>query len=89
MPILRTKLIRLVEINEFAIVFIGSSIIDTIGILAIGAAANSIYKASFQSFPGLIFIVFAIFGIFPLTIMGYDLFESHSSAFNYFVCVFV
>jgi len=72
MPVLRTKLSRLVETDEYAIVFIGAGIIETVGHSIVGVAANSIYNASLDFFPGLIFLVFAITGFFPLALMGYD-----------------
>ena len=72
MPVLRTKLTKLVEINEYAIVFIAAGIIETVGHNAVGILANDIYKASVKFFPGLVFLVFAITGIIPLVIMGYE-----------------
>jgi hypothetical protein len=74
LPILRTKLTKLVKINEYAIVFIAAGVVETIGHQGIGAVANDIYKASLQFFPGLIFLVFAIIGVFPIVIMMYDCF---------------
>jgi hypothetical protein len=72
MPVLRTKLSRLVETDEYAIVFIGAGIVETVGHSVVGVAANSIYNASLDFFPGLIFLVFALTGLFPLALMGYD-----------------
>jgi hypothetical protein len=72
LPILRTKLTQLVEINEYAIVFIAAGIIETIGHEAIGIISNNIYKSSVKFFPGLVFLIFASTGIFPLIIIGYD-----------------
>ncbi len=72
MPVLRTKLTNVIEANEYAIVFIGAGIIDTLGHSAVSAAANSIYNASLNFFPGLVFVVFACTGLFPLALMGYD-----------------
>ncbi len=72
MPVLRTKLTNVVESNEYAIIFIGAGIIDTLGHSAVSAAANSIYNASLNFFPGLVFVVFAGTGIFPIALMGYD-----------------
>jgi hypothetical protein len=71
MPVLRTKLTSVIEMNEYAIVFIGAGIIETIGHSAVAAAANSIYNASLNFFPGLIFLVFAVTGLFPIAMMGY------------------
>jgi len=60
----------LVEINEYAIVFIAAGILETVGYNAVGVIANDIYKSSVKFFPGLVFLVFAIVGVFPLIIMG-------------------
>jgi hypothetical protein len=72
MPVLRTKLTEVIEANEYAILFIGAGIIDTIGGSVVGVVANSIYNASLNFFPGLIFLVFALIGLFPIALMGYD-----------------
>jgi len=72
LPILRTKLTKLVDVNEYAVVFIAAGILETIGYEAVGAVSNGINKASLQFFPGLVFLVFAITGVFPLAIMRYD-----------------
>src|SRR4051794_32046518 len=69
LPVLRTKLTRLIEINEYAIVFIGAGIIETVGLSVVGAVSNSIYKASINFFPGLIFMVFAFLGLFPIAMI--------------------
>jgi uncharacterized protein with PQ loop repeat len=45
LAILRTKSTKLVEINEYAIVFIAAGIIETVGVVA-----NNIYKHSVKSF---------------------------------------
>jgi PCFT/HCP family folate transporter-like MFS transporter 1/3 len=70
LPVLRTKLTKLVEINEYAVVFIAAGIIETVGHNAVGVIANDIYKSSVKFFPGLVFLIFAIVGVFPLIIMG-------------------
>ncbi len=70
LSVLRTKLRKLVEINEYTVVFIGAGIIETIGHNAVGVVANDIYKSSVRFFPGLMFVVFAIVWVFPLIIMG-------------------
>jgi hypothetical protein len=74
MPILRTKLTLLVEKNEYAVVFIGAGIIETLGHSAVGAAANRIYNASLDFFPGLIFLIFAATGLVPIAMMRYACF---------------
>jgi hypothetical protein len=72
LPILRAKLTKFVELNEYAVVFVAAGIIETVGHDALGAVSNGIYNASLQFFPGLVFLVFAITGAFPLAIMRYD-----------------
>ena len=77
LPVLRTKLTRLVEANEYAVVFIAAGIVETTGHHAVGALANAIYRASLQVFPGLVFLVFAATGLFPLAIMRYDCYSTY------------
>ncbi len=74
MPALRTKLTGLVEKNEYALIFISAGVIETVGNSAVGAIANRVYNATLDSFPGLIFLIFAIAGLFPIAMMGYDCF---------------
>jgi hypothetical protein len=71
MPVLRTKLTKAIKNNEYAIVFIAAGIIETIGREGVSAAANSIYKASLNFFPGLVFIVFSTFSLITIFILGY------------------
>ncbi|CAF3371831.1 unnamed protein product [Rotaria socialis] len=71
MPVLRSKLSRLVEPSEYAIVFIAAAFIEAGGDKGIDAASNSIYNASLHFWPGLVFLVLALLSIFPLFIMGY------------------
>ncbi|CAF3837992.1 unnamed protein product [Adineta steineri] len=71
MPILRSKLSRLVEPTEYAIVFIAAAFIEAGGDKAMDAVSNAIYNASLHFLPGLIFLVLALLGIFPLLIMSY------------------
>ncbi|CAF4240122.1 unnamed protein product [Rotaria magnacalcarata] len=71
MPVLRSKLSRLVEPSEYAIVFIAAAFIEAGGDKAIDAASNSIYNASLHFWPGLVFLVLTLLSIFPLFIMGY------------------
>ena len=68
-PVLRTKLIATIEINEFAIAFIGAGIIQTITIPLVSAAANSIYNTTINFFPGLIFLILAGIELFPIAMM--------------------
>ncbi len=74
MPVLRTKLTGLIEKNEYALVFIGAGIVETLGNSAVSAVGNRIYNATLDSFPGLIFLIFAVTGLFPIAMMMYDCF---------------
>jgi hypothetical protein len=71
MPLLRTKLTGLIEMNEYAIVFIGAGVVETVGHSIMDVIGNSIYKASINFFPGLVFLVFALTGFIPIAMMGY------------------
>jgi hypothetical protein len=70
--VLRTKLTRTIETDEYAIAFIGAGVVETLGHSAVSAAANAIYNASLNFFPGLIFLLFAITGLIPIAMMWYD-----------------
>jgi hypothetical protein len=70
--VLRTKLTRTLEANEYAIAFIGAGVVETVGHSVVSAAANAIYNASLSFFPGLIFLIFAITGVIPIALMWYD-----------------
>lgn len=69
MPVLRSKLSRLVEPSEYAIVFIAAAFIEAGGDKAMDVVSNAIYNASLHYWPGLVFFVLALIGIFPLLIM--------------------
>lgn len=84
LPVLRTKLTRLVETNEYAVVFIAAGVVETTGHHAVGALANAIYRASLQVFPSLVFLVFAATCIFPLAIMRYECYSTYEVLLSYF-----
>jgi hypothetical protein len=67
--VLRSKATKLVKENEYAVVFIGAGIIESIGHQAVGIISNNIYKATLHFFPGLVFIVFALLGLVAIIIM--------------------
>ncbi|CAF3673881.1 unnamed protein product, partial [Adineta steineri] len=80
LPVLRSKLTRMIEVDEYAIVFIGAGVIEVLGHSGLGIAGNSIYNASMNFFPGLVFIVFASIGLLPIALIGYLAFlERHAS----------
>ena len=62
MPIIRARITKLVEPNEYAAVFILAGIFESGGSYAISAMANEIYKISLGFDSGLAFFVFAAFG---------------------------
>ncbi|CAM4821252.1 unnamed protein product [Rotaria magnacalcarata] len=47
------------------------ALIEVVGDKAVGAASNAIYKASLNFWPGMVFLVLSILGIFPLLLMCY------------------
>ena len=62
----------MIEANEYAIAFVGAGIVQMIVFAFVSAAANGIYNASVNFFPGLIFLTFAGVEILPILIMWYD-----------------
>ena len=72
MPVLRSKLTQAIEVNEYAVVFIASGIIESVGRDAVSAAANGIYRASLNFFPGLVFIISSAISLFAIPIIGYE-----------------
>jgi hypothetical protein len=68
--VLRSKVTKLVKKNEYAIIFVGAGIIESIGHQAVGVLSNSIYKLSLNFFSGLVFLVFAAIGLVAIIIMG-------------------
>ena len=67
----------MIETNEYAIAFIAAGIIQTIAFPLINTAANGIYNATVNSFPGLVFLIFAGIEVFPVAIMWYDYCSLH------------
>ena len=70
-PIIRSRISKIVEKNEYAVVFILASIFESAGYYAISAASNEIYRISLPFDSGLIFFILAVVGILPLTLMMY------------------
>ena len=68
-PIIRSRISKLVESNEYAVVFILASLFESAGYYAISAAANEIYRLSLSFYPGLVFLILAAFGFIPLILM--------------------
>jgi PCFT/HCP family folate transporter-like MFS transporter 1/3 len=70
-PVIRSRITKLVEPNEYAVVFILASILESGGSYAISAMANEIYRVSISFLPGLVFFVFAAFGVLAIILILY------------------
>ncbi|CAF3499217.1 unnamed protein product [Rotaria socialis] len=70
-PIIRSRISKLVEPNEYAIVFILASIFESAGYYAISAFTNEIYRLSVSFDSGFVFFTLAFVGILPLVFMTY------------------
>ena len=70
-PIIRSRISKIVEPNEYAVVFILASIFESAGYYAISAGANEIYRVSISFDSGLIFFILAVIGLLPLALMMY------------------
>jgi hypothetical protein len=68
-PIIRSRITKLVEPNEYACVFILASIFESGGSFAISAMANEIYRISLTFYSGLVFFVLAMFGGMAIILM--------------------
>jgi hypothetical protein len=68
-PVIRSRITKSVEPNEYAVVFILAMIFESGGSFAISAMTNEIYQVSITFFPGLVFIVLAIFGALAILLM--------------------
>ncbi|UJR22922.1 hypothetical protein I4U23_025950 [Adineta vaga] len=71
MAVLRSHLTKLVNDTEFALVFIATGIVETLGSYVVGIVANAIYARTIEVYPGIIFFILAVIGILPLLISGY------------------
>jgi len=70
MAVLRSHLTKLVNETEFALVFIATGIVETLGSYVVGIVTNAIYARTIEIYPGIIFFILAIIGIIPLAING-------------------
>jgi PCFT/HCP family folate transporter-like MFS transporter 1/3 len=70
-PIIRSRISKLVEPTEYAVVFILASIFESAGYYAISAGSNEIYRLSLSFDTGLVFFVLAFVGLLPLSLMLY------------------
>ncbi len=70
MAVLRAHLTKLVNDTEFALVFIGIGIVETLGSYVAGIVANEIYSETIDVYPGIIFFILAGIAIIPLVVNG-------------------
>jgi hypothetical protein len=68
--VLRSHLTKLVNDTEFALVFIATGIVETLGSYVVGIVANAIYARTIYVYPGIIFFILAGIGLIPLIING-------------------
>ncbi|CAF2610546.1 unnamed protein product [Rotaria sp. Silwood2] len=71
MAVLRSHLTKLVNDTEFALVFIATGIVETIGSYVVGIITNAIYAQTIEIYPGIIFFILAVIGLIPLGINGF------------------
>jgi hypothetical protein len=70
MAVLRSQLTKLVDQNEYALVFIATGIVETIGSYVLGIVSNEIYAQTIEIYPGIIFFILAGIALMPLIITG-------------------
>ncbi len=70
MAVLRAQLTKLVDRNEYAVVFIATGIAETIGSYVLGIVSNEIYGQTVEIYPGIIFFILAGIGLIPLALTG-------------------
>ncbi|CAF0912704.1 unnamed protein product [Didymodactylos carnosus] len=68
--VLRSRITKVVEPNEYAVVFVFAGIFESAGSYALSAMCNAIYNATIHTDPGFVFVVIAGVGILPLLTMG-------------------
>ncbi|CAF0922831.1 unnamed protein product [Rotaria sordida] len=69
-PIIRSRITKLVEPDEYAVVFILASVVESGGYYAISALTNEIYQLSLSFYPGLVFFCLAIVGVITIILMS-------------------
>jgi hypothetical protein len=70
MAVLRSQLTKLVDQNEFALIFIATGIVETIGSYVLGIVTNAIYAQTIEIYPGIIFFILSGIGLIPLILTG-------------------
>lgn len=69
-PVIRSRITKLVDPHEYAVVFILASIFESGGYYAVSAICNEIYEASIVFFPGLVYFFIALFGILSIFLLS-------------------
>jgi len=70
-PVIRSRITKLVEPNEYACVFILTLIFESGGSYAINAMVNEIYRISVTFYSGLVFFVLATIGALGIVLLLY------------------
>jgi len=70
-PIIRSRITKLVEPHEYAVVFILAMIFESGGYYAISALVNEIYQVSITFWPGLVYIVISTVGVLAILLILY------------------
>ena len=68
-PVIRSRITKLVEPSEYAMVFILAMILESGGYYAISALTNEIYQLSVTFLPGLVYFVISLFSVLALLLM--------------------
>ena len=68
-PIVRSRITKLVEPSEYALVFILAMIAESGGYYGMSALTNEIYRISVTFLPGLVYFVIALFGTISILLM--------------------
>ncbi|CAF1399669.1 unnamed protein product, partial [Didymodactylos carnosus] len=71
LSILRSKVTNVVNDNEFALVFIATGLVESVGTYLIAVGANFIYNITIHIYPATIFFISCGMGIIPLILLGY------------------
>lgn len=70
-PVIRSRITKLVEPDEYAAVFILATVFESGGFYAISAVTNEIYQVSLTFSPGLVYFFLASFGAVVVLLTGY------------------
>ncbi|CAF2074624.1 unnamed protein product [Rotaria magnacalcarata] len=76
-PIIRARITKLVEPEEYAVVFILASVFESGGYYAISALTNEIYDLSLSFYQGLVYFFLALVGAITIVIISILYFLEH------------